>query len=232
VLSRLLREVRKTGERASARPNVEPDANALDAELDALLGGPDVPSVASIAAHTAHDPDANASFETGEFDTGGSGVFDALDPASARSGAFDALDDHEVIEQITSRRADRQRESAKQAVPVEKYAPPPSAATSTAHVASEAAASAEAQVQPDAARSPEDADRRGLRLDDLVEDDSQTGRSGPGAWLGGFFVFAAVILVVAYFVLGQSQMRRLVGLGPLEYESAAVAPKADKPARA
>ncbi len=140
VLSRILREARKTGERASARPSTEPDANALDAELDALLGGGDVPSVSAIASPRASElapapapaPNAEAtprvpavpagifaprgqlpvsqsagsphagssrdsheasSFDTGEFGTGGSGVFDAVDPESARSGAFDAFDD-------------------------------------------------------------------------------------------------------------------------------------------
>lgn len=39
VLARMLREVQKRGERTSARPAGAPDADALDAELDALLGG-------------------------------------------------------------------------------------------------------------------------------------------------------------------------------------------------
>ncbi len=73
---------------------------------------------------------------------------------------------------------------------------------------------------------------RGLRLDDLVEDDAERSGAGVGAWIGGFFVFAAALLLVAYFVLGQAQMRRLVGLAPIESEAPAVATKADKPARA
>lgn len=45
VLARILREVQRKGERASARPSGAPNAEALDAEFDALLGGEPTPTV-------------------------------------------------------------------------------------------------------------------------------------------------------------------------------------------
>jgi hypothetical protein len=202
VLARLLREARRAGERASLRPSGAPDAASLDAELDSLLGiapgelPPPKPIPAKPAPAPAEAPMARA------------------EPAAAAPAAV--APSVPALPAIPSLRA--QPEPA-----IRSPIQPPSAARID-ELEEEDAAKDEAPTAPvkPPAREPEPRGPR-LRTEDLLVEEEPRPSSG-GAVIGGIFVFAAVVLGVAYLTLGQMGARKLLGLSPTDQAPAPSAP--------
>ncbi|HEX7477912.1 MAG TPA: hypothetical protein VF331_08900 [Polyangiales bacterium] len=236
VLARLLREARKEGERSSTRAVQQPDSSALDAELDLLLGGPDVAAPARPtpipSLRDAHSV-VKASVPVPPAPPSGGRRSDA----AARAAAL--LDDDEAEPSpssadtvgrrghgaLTTYAADGGGRdpagTAKLSSPVPPAEPPPSAA------------SAREQVEASAApRSSGRAAERGPapRTEQLLEEEIAAPGISGGAVLGGLLVLVALVLATAYLLLGQQGARQLLGLPPSGAAQSAAAVAGPAPA--
>lgn len=206
ILSRMLREARKSGERSSTRPRNAPDGKAVDAELDALLGLSPAPeaSPAQVRELAAAIPSLPA--QAAQPNPAPAVLPDVLPPPAPPSVGIARLHDDRRDVNTSDPPPTRARPHRAEAAFAADGGEADSAPVTTPMHASAAATAATALPAPRAPRGP------AVHTDLLFEAaETQRGLSG-GVVLGGLLVIVAVVLATAYLLVGQQAARRLLGM--------------------